>query len=927
MHWCRMLCPMLAVSVIVTVAASAQQAKTLIEWTFDQLGDRQGWEGANHMADIRVADGALTGRATDWDPFFVGPQFEILAYHWQWIEVRLRSTAAGLAEFFWSNTMQGQYGPFTPGKETGFEIKGDGEYHVYTIYPYWQGEKRIIILRLDFPAGGQYAVDYVRIMEPANLPDPVPADFDFRQGPVGWTWRPPAPIAQRPDGIEVSAEQASALLVSPPLAAPAQAHGFAVVVLRVPVARPAQPCLAELLFASDEVNGLHSAQFQLITDSLPHTYNLALGQSAQWKGRIVQLGLRPPAGMPAALMSLKLSAEPGGRPDLVVRWLGCRDAIPRAGVDSAIEARIQNLGAQDALEVTASLGLPPGVTALGDTTLRIPSVAYGDPLTLTWPVRAEQPGKASFSLHLGSRGTGLVPHGAPVTFTARAQAPMTDYVPEPKPVRTDYQVGVYYFPGWWDYGRWQPIMDFPERKPVLGWYKEGLPEIADWHIKWALEHGISFFIYDWYWDRGARQLDHALHDGFFKARYRDRFKFCLLWANHNPEGSSSLEDCEAVTRYWVANYFKRPEYLTVEGKPVMVIFSTDRLTRDLGHENVSKAFGRMRQVCRDAGLPGLYLVACTYSHDQRGLQALKDEGYDAVSGYNYPGLGAGSSKYAPVESMLAGYLDIWNSTVDVGLIKEIPALSGGWDSRPWHHEQALVRYGLDPQKFEAHCREAKRFLDEREQQPKLKMCFLEAWNEFGEGSYIEPHREFGFGYLDAIRRVFAKAPEEHQDVIPADVGLGPYDCPEPKLVTEWTFDDGQQGWVGQMGMKDLRTENGSLAATTVNNDPAFFGPSTHVRAADYPFVEIRMKLSGLALRSGEPRSRDVAQLFWSTTLGAVSEAQSLKFDVTGDGQWHTYRLPVAGNPSWQGIITSLRLDPCTQPNVQVWVDSIKLAKQ
>ena len=57
------------------------------------------------------------------------------------------------------------------------------------------------------------------------------------------------------------------------------------------------------------------------------------------------------------------------------------------------------------------------------------------------------------------------------------------------------------------------------------------------------------------------------------------------------------------------------------------------------------------------------------------------------------------------------------------------------------------------------------------------MLILEAWNEWGEGSYLEPHTEYGFGYLDAIRSALTSAPEPHQDVAPVDVGLGPYDVP------------------------------------------------------------------------------------------------------------------------------------------------------
>ena len=88
-----------------------------------------------------------------------------------------------------------------------------------------------------------------------------------------------------------------------------------------------------------------------------------------------------------------------------------------------------------------------------------------------------------------------------------------DYVPQPRgPDTGDYLIGAYYFPGWNAYDRWEILDDFPERRPLLGYYREGDPEIADWHTYWALSHGIDFFVYDWYWNRGERRLEHALRD-------------------------------------------------------------------------------------------------------------------------------------------------------------------------------------------------------------------------------------------------------------------------------------------------------------------------------------------------------------------------------------------------------------------------------
>ena len=76
-----------------------------------------------------------------------------------------------------------------------------------------------------------------------------------------------------------------------------------------------------------------------------------------------------------------------------------------------------------------------------------------------------------------------------------------DYVPEPKPcpAKSPYILGLQSasihregmaYVGW---DRVQPFAQ--ERKPFLGWYEDGSPEVADWEIKWQVEHGIEYELY------------------------------------------------------------------------------------------------------------------------------------------------------------------------------------------------------------------------------------------------------------------------------------------------------------------------------------------------------------------------------------------------------------------------------------------------
>jgi Glycosyltransferase WbsX len=367
-----------------------------------------------------------------------------------------------------------------------------------------------------------------------------------------------------------------------------------------------------------------------------------------------------------------------------------------------------------------------------------------------------------------------------------------DSVPVPQPVSTSpYHVGTYYFPGWYDYSRWHVLDEYPERVPLLGYYREGDPSIMDWHIKWAREYGISFFVFDWYWEQGRRDLEHALHDGYLRARFRSLLKFCLLWANHNAPGSHTEEDLLAVLDYWIDHYFWRREYFTIDDRPVVIIFSSPGLSRDLGSEGVKRAFATMRERARARGLPGLFLVAVTGPGEvpfRERLQTQRDEGYDATTGYNYPRAGMDRSAFrADYDSAIYGYSAIWNFVAETGIIDHIPVTEPGWDSRPWHGWKALVRTERTPRKFERMLANARAYVDRHPLTGGRRVVLIEAWNEYGEGAAIEPHCEWGFGYLEVARKVFAAPgrwpnPLTPQELgrVPPQVDCPPGACPDPR---------------------------------------------------------------------------------------------------------------------------------------------------
>jgi len=903
-------------------AALAAEPKMLIGWEFKTEADLKAWQWNNHVADVKVEDGALSCRVVGSDPIFISPTFDIPARQSQWIETRIRANVSGDAEFFWTNTLETKYGGFSPGKETHFRILGDGQWHAYRILPCWEPERKIIKLRLDLPGGkGAYEVACIRVADARESAAVAEPSWDFSNGIQGWELENASPPQFHGKDMSFFARGSPARLLSPPLSFPAQ--GRFLVSLRLYISGGKT---ATLGFANDVDSGLHTQSFAIHADGTrPHDYLVDLSAHPRWRGTIRRLTLEPTDASDDGLgiYWIRLGSKPEGEPEVTLRFPGIAEGMPRVGQRLTVTAVAVNEGAGVARRIRATLAMPAHLEPLCPLTQELSDLWPGETRLLEWPVKAVRQGEDHATLHLN-----LSVNGSPEQFwrarftvSPSLDLPKADYVPEPKPAKTDCQVGAYYFPGWHSWARWRPIADFPERKPLLGWYDESKPEVADWQIKWAVEHGVSFFAVDWYWCQGARHLEHWLHDAYLKSRYRRYLKFCLLWANHNPPKTSSEADLLAATGFWLEHYFKLPEYLTVEGKPVVIIFSTHRLTDDLGTPAVAAAFAKMRERCRAAGLPGLYLVACAGA-DRGSLERLKAEGYDAASGYNYPSLGSNGRRWFPYADNIAAYKRLWHAAADHRLLKEIPVLSGGWDSRPWHGQGALVVADRSPALFERHCRDAREFLDKRDGDtgPPLKMCLVEAWNEWGEGSYIGPHREFGFGYLDAIRRVFAPGSPEPSPVTPRDLGLGPYELPRPKeeFKVAWDFSrpEDRTDWQADAQMRPDAAA-ATLKGTATGNDPILGGPVVRIPAEAHPWLCVEM-------RTSKPER---PQLFWSTTTARVSENNSVRFDVPGDGQLHAHWVELGRVPYWTGLITGLRFDPVNAPGVEFEIRSLRFAAQ
>lgn len=336
---------------------------------------------------------------------------------------------------------------------------------------------------------------------------------------------------------------------------------------------------------------------------------------------------------------------------------------------------------------------------------------------------------------------------------------------------------------WWDEGdgewytvrrakaRW-PGHDMPKH-PLLGFQDEADPVVMKQHVQMALDHGINVFIMDWYWYDGAPCFERQLNEGVLPAVEGTDMKFCLMWANHdatslwNPFTDaddflySASVDRAGFEEIWtrnLASYLSHPNYYCIDGKPVISVFLVQRLAKDLGGPAATAdAFNWLREKAVEAGLPGVHWQAIhwqTVPHEAGALMAddlasiVNQCGYDSCTNYQMVQCAPNHGEYV----QFAGAAIKWWDQCDGNVPNFFPHVSIGWDNTHRQPSESKAVTGRDPWSFEAALIKAKMYLEARPDRHPL--VTINSWNEWTEDSYLLPDLRWGYGYLDAVKRVF-----------------------------------------------------------------------------------------------------------------------------------------------------------------------------
>lgn len=318
------------------------------------------------------------------------------------------------------------------------------------------------------------------------------------------------------------------------------------------------------------------------------------------------------------------------------------------------------------------------------------------------------------------------------------------------------------------------------RKPLWGYQNEADPYVMQMQIDAAADHGVNVFIYDWYWYDGRPFLEQCLNKGYLNASNNHRVKFYLMWANHDAvnlwdkriahinngnviwRAAVDRSEFERIADRLIEIYFKHPNYYTIDGKPVFMIYDQQNLLSGLGGmDAVRDAFGWFRERAVQAGLPGLHLQMCAYcqtfnisgvdgNKTATSKQLVERVGFDSLSHYQYVHFTNIDRDYAEI---IPDVIKEWHRLDAEYAVPYFPHVSLGWDNNPRFQtfRPGIVKNNT-PAKIEKALRAAKDYVDAHPEQPPL--ITVNSWNEWTETSYLQPDNFFGYGYLKVLRRVF-----------------------------------------------------------------------------------------------------------------------------------------------------------------------------
>ena len=307
----------------------------------------------------------------------------------------------------------------------------------------------------------------------------------------------------------------------------------------------------------------------------------------------------------------------------------------------------------------------------------------------------------------------------------------------------------------------------PKIPADLGFYDLRLSESREAQAELAKTYGVEGFCYWHYWFGNGKRLLQRPFNEVVTCGKPDS-PFCLAWANHswakkqfdkNGTQEMLMEQTYPGDEDFILHFntmlpaFKDKRYIKVNGKLLFVVYNP------LDDLSLKRFMELWQQMAKENGLEGFYFVGKT--DKGRRKKEILDWGYDAVYNDSFMNIHhklnivvkvfievrkriwPGPDKYAYKDAVK--YM-VGESSKDV---REIPVISPNWDHTPRSGKNGTLFYDCHPKYFKGLVKRVIGLVRNKPQDEQVVL--IKAWNEWGEGNYMEPDLRYGCGMLEALK--------------------------------------------------------------------------------------------------------------------------------------------------------------------------------
>lgn len=310
----------------------------------------------------------------------------------------------------------------------------------------------------------------------------------------------------------------------------------------------------------------------------------------------------------------------------------------------------------------------------------------------------------------------------------------------------------------------------PRSPTTLGYYDLRSEEARRAQASLAKKYGVDAFCYYHYWFKGHRLMKEPIDAILSKEEADIPFMFC--WANETWSRRWLGEDQEILIKQeysesdnlehvdFLIKAFSHKSYLKIDGRPIFVIY------RPTDIPSLAHFLKVLREICIRA-LGSNPLVLGSSSHAE-GVD-MRDLGMD------------GTLDFQPKLGFLEGAFDDGNESERLARNRQlgidlstprlydardfrtklklsraslkypvVPSVYVGWDNSPRRGANGIVLLEDSPMLFTEALEDAYQYM-QTNPNIQFRALFINAWNEWAEGNYLEPDNINGFQYLNALK--------------------------------------------------------------------------------------------------------------------------------------------------------------------------------